>query len=138
MLQTKNMHICFITNEYPKEGFPHGGIGSFVKTISQELVKNGIKISVVGINYSSKNENTIEDGIDIYRIKGNKTKGLIWLINSIKINNKIKQIHKSNPISIIETSELGLAFINKVPNIKHVIRLHGGHHFFAESGKSKN
>ena len=131
------MHICFITNEYPKEGFPHGGIGSFVKTISQELVKNGIKISVVGINYSSKNENIIEHGIDIYRIKGNETKGLIWLINSIKINNKIKQIHESNPISIIETAELGLSFINKVPNIKHIIRLHGGHHFFAESENRK-
>ena len=27
------MHICFLTSEYPKIGFPHGGIGSFVKTI---------------------------------------------------------------------------------------------------------
>ena len=33
------MHICFLTDEYPKEGFPHGGIGSFVKTMAEALAK---------------------------------------------------------------------------------------------------
>jgi hypothetical protein len=48
-------------------------------------------------------------------------------------NAKIKDIHEKNPIDIIETSELGLAFINKIEGVKYIIRLHGGHHFFAEA-----
>lgn len=129
------MHICFITHEYPKTGFPHGGLGSFVKTISQELIKNGIEVSVVGINYENKNEQTSENGINIYRLKKNKIKGLSWYLNSKAINYKIAEIHKTNTIHIIEASELGLAFINKIKSIDYLIRLHGGHHFFAESEK---
>lgn len=127
------MHICFITHEYPKTGFPHGGFGSFVKTIATALVARGIQVSVVGINYSGTNETTTEDGVALYRLKKSTVKGLSWWFNSKAINNKIKEIHRKKPIDIIETAELGLAFLNKIKGIKYVIRLHGGHHFFAEA-----
>lgn len=127
------MHICFLTNEYPKISFPHGGIGSFVKTIASELVKNNIKVSVLGINYTNKNKFIQENGIDIYRLKPANIKGLTWLLNAKSINDKIREIHQKNPIFIVETSELGLAFLSKIKTIKYIIRLHGGHHFFAES-----
>lgn len=131
------MHICFITNEFPKQGFPHGGIGSFVKTLAPALVKQGMKVSVVGINYIEKEETEIVEGVEIYRVKKNTVKAFTWYLNSKLINNKIKEIHQRNPIQIVESSELGLAFINKLPDVKYVIRLHGGHHFFAESEKRK-
>lgn len=131
------MHICFLTNEFPKEGFPHGGIGSFVKTLAITLVKNNIKVSVVGINYTSNDETETVEGINIYRLKKSSVKGLSWYFNSKAVNKKISQIHKENPIHIIESSELGLAFISKIENIKCIIRLHGGHHFFAESENRK-
>lgn len=63
------MHICFISNEYPKEGFPHGGVGTFLKTIAPKLVEAGHKVSVVGINYTSSNETSVENGVTIYRLK---------------------------------------------------------------------
>lgn len=131
------MHICFLTNEYPKEGFPHGGIGSFVKTLAVALVKKGFKVSVVGINYTSENETQNIDGVNVYRLKRSTVKGLSWFLNSRTINLKIKEIHKANPIDIVEASELGLAFLSKINSIKYIIRLHGGHHFFAESEKRK-
>ncbi|WP_281637411.1 glycosyltransferase family 4 protein [Flavobacterium marginilacus] len=131
------MHICFLINEYPKEGFPHGGIGSFTKTLAVELVKNGITVSIVGINYTKNDEVDIADGVTIYRLKKSNIKGLSWYFNSRVINKKIKEIHRDNPIDIVEASELGLAFISKIKNIKYIIRLHGGHHFFAESEKRK-
>ena len=131
------MHICFITNEFPKQGFSHGGIGSFVRTLAPALVKQGIKVSVVGINYIAKEETEIVEGVEIYRLKKNTVKGFTWYLNSKSINNKIKEIHQSNSIQIVESSELGLAFISKLPNVKYVIRLHGGHHFFSESEKRK-
>lgn len=129
------MHICFLCNEYPKEGFPHGGFGTFVKTIALPLVKTGAAVSVVGINYESISEHKIEEGISIVRIKKHRVKGLSWLLNSMDINKVLKDIHQKNPIDIIETSELGLAFIKKIESIRYIIRLHGGHHFFAEAEK---
>ncbi|KRD07454.1 glycosyl transferase family 1 [Flavobacterium sp. Root901] len=131
------MHICFITNEFPKEGFPHGGIGSFVKTLAVSLVKKGFQISVIGINYSPTNESEIVEGIKVYRLKKSKVKGLSWYFNSKTVDKKIREIHKNSPIQIIESSELGLAFLSKIKNIKYIIRLHGGHHFFAESENRK-
>ena len=131
------MHICFITNEFPKEGFPHGGIGSFVKTLAISLVKKGFQISVIGINYTPNNESEIVEGINVYRLKKSTIKGFSWYFNSKALNRKIKEIHKENPIHIIESSELGLAFLSKIKDIKCIIRLHGGHHFFAESENRK-
>jgi len=124
------MHICFLTNEFPKEGFPHGGIGSFVKTIATALVKKGIDVSIIGINYTQNDETEIVEGVKVYRLKKSTVKGLSWYFNSKAINKKIKQIHEHHSISIVESSELGLAFISKIREIKYVIRLHGGHHFF--------
>lgn len=131
------MHICFLTNEYPKAGFPHGGIGSFVKTLATALVKNGFEVSVVGINYTPENEIQNIEGVNVYRLKRSNLKGLSWYFNSRAINLKIREIHQQNPIQIIEASELGLAFVSKIKAIKYIIRLHGGHHFFAESEKRK-
>lgn len=127
------MHICFLTNEYPKEGFPHGGVGTFLKTIAPKLVAAGHKVSVVGINYIAYDEFTIENDVAVYRIKKQNRKGLTWWRNAKAINAKIKEIHVKNKIDIVESAELGLAFIHKIKNIKYVIRLHGGHHFFAEA-----
>src|SRR6478735_9000780 len=100
------MHICFITHEYPKPGFPHGGLGSFVKTIAEALVKRNVFVSVVGINYSSEEEESLESGVDIYRLKRSKIKGLAWYFNSKAINEKIKSIHEKRPVDIVETAEL--------------------------------
>lgn len=127
------MHICFITHEYPKTGFPHGGFGSFVKTIAIALVAQGIQVSVVGINYSGIDEELIEEGVMLYRLKKSTVRGLSWWFNSKAINSKIKEINKQKPINIVETAELGLAFLQKIKGIKYIIRLHGGHHFFAEA-----
>ena len=130
-----SMHICFITSEYPKEGFPHGGVGSFVKSIALELAKNNIQVSVIGINNENFYQEEATNTIQIYRLKPSNLKGLKWFFNSKAIHAKIKQIHNQNPINVVETPELGLAFVQKIKNIKYLIRLHGGHHFLAENGK---
>jgi len=127
------MHICFLTNEYPKEGFPHGGLGSFVKTIAEALVGNKVKVTIIGLNYIYSNEDENENGVQIIRIPKSKVKGLAWYFNSKNIANAILKQHKKYSIDIVEGSELSLAFLPKIEDIKYVIRLHGGHHFFAEA-----
>jgi len=132
------MHIVFLTNEYPKKGFPHGGVGTFIHTISKALVKQSHSISIVGINTYSNNYEEFDDkGVKVYRLKPKKIKGITWLLNTIKINQQINKIHAYNPIDIVESAELGLAFIKKKPVINYIVRLHGGHHFFAESERRR-
>jgi len=129
------MHICFISSEYPKSGFPHGGIGTFLQTLSRNLVKKGVSVSVVGINYEPKNETEIDQGVHLYRLKGSKIRGIAWATNSRVINQKIKQINKLKAIDIVEGAELSFAFLTKLSNARYIIRLHGGHHYFAEAEK---
>ncbi|MFD0864115.1 glycosyltransferase family 4 protein [Sungkyunkwania multivorans] len=127
------MHICFITHEYPKKGHPHGGVGTFVQTMARALVQRGHTVSVVGQHYISRDEDENDQGVAIYRLKKHAVKGLSWWFNAKDINTKLKALHAVDPITIVEASELGLAFIKKLKGVKYVIRLHGGHHFFAEA-----
>jgi len=125
------MHIVFLTNEYPKKGASHGGIGTFVKFLAENLISKGVTVSIVGINNSLLNENTVDKNVSIYRLgKSNWKFGKFYHQNR-KIQKKLKEIHVQNPIDIVEGSELNFAFFpNKTP-YKKLIRLHGGHHFFA-------
>ncbi|HEX9979477.1 MAG TPA: glycosyltransferase family 4 protein [Flavobacterium sp.] len=126
------MHICFITHEYPQEGVAHGGIGSFVKTLGAGLAEAGIRVSVVGVS-SGEDEEKRDGNITIYRIRKSSVRGFAWWFNSRKLNSRLAKIHAEIPIDVIETAELGLAFLKKIKGIQYVIRLHGGHHFFAQA-----
>lgn len=125
------MHICFLTNEYPKKGDSHGGIGTFVKFLAENLVVKGIDVSIVGINTSSKNETFVEKKVVIYRLGKSNWKFARFYDHNRKIQKKIKEIHAKKPINIVEGSELNFAFFPKNTPYKKLIRLHGGHHFFA-------
>lgn len=127
------MHICFITSEFPKTGFPHGGVGTFIATLSKALVEKGITVSVVGLNYTNKKETEHIDGVVVYRLVPKKIKGLQWYYNSKVVAQQIKELHQIQPIDFVETTELGLAFLPKLKGIQYVIRMNGGHHFFAQA-----
>ena len=124
------MHICFLTHEYPKESFPHGGVGTFIRTLGRNLVASGIDVSVIGTNYSKRFEFENDEGVNIYRLPFRKFRGMTWFLSSRAVNKKLKELHKNKPIDIVESTELGLAFISKTKGVKYIIRLHGGHHFF--------
>jgi len=125
------MHIVFITHEYPKKGINGGGIGSVVQFLGREFVKKNISISVVGINNSYKNEEENDNGISVYRVSKSKWKFGKFYQNTQNILNKIEEINKIEKVNIVEGSELSFAFFPNNTSYKKVIRLHGGHHFFA-------
>ncbi len=127
------MHICYVTGEYPIKNLSHGGVGTFTRSIGYKLVENGISVSVIRIAPVQKTELIIDNGVNVYLIPEVKKIPFKFIWNSFKINKKIKEIHIKNPISIIETPELGLAFLKKIKGIKYCIRMHGGHHFFAKA-----
>lgn len=131
------MHIVFLTGEFPDPKFPHGGIGTYVKIISSWLSSYNHSVSVVGINYINKYQDVVVDNVRVIRLKRFKLKGVSWLLHSLSLNKKLNELHKQSPIDIIEGSESSFAFIKKIFSVKYLIRLHGGHHFFAEAEKRK-
>ena len=125
------MHICFLTSEYPKKGEAHGGIGTFVKFLAEKLINKGYSITVLGINKKASLEYVIENNIHIYRLPKSKWKFAKFYQHKTRILQKLEGIHKENPVDIVEGSELSFAFFPKKTSYKKLIRLHGGHHFFA-------
>jgi glycosyltransferase involved in cell wall biosynthesis len=109
-----------------------------VKILGQALVKNGVRVSVVGTNYPGRGYEFFEDGgIRVYLPPYRPYRPFTWWANFRGINQELSKLHRQNPISIVEASEMGLAFIQKFRRIKYIIRLHGGHHFFAQSEHRK-
>jgi glycosyltransferase involved in cell wall biosynthesis len=125
------MHICFITNEYPMKGVNGGGIGTLVQFLSRMLVKKDIKVSVIGISKEFTNKNTFDQGVQIYRLAKSKWKIGKFYDHTIRILSKINELDKEEPLDIVEGSELNFAFFPRITSYKKIIRLHGGHHFFA-------
>lgn len=127
------IHVCYITAEYPIKELSHGGIGTFTRTLSYKLVEKGVTVSVIRLANIKEEELINDNGVNVYLIPEVKKIPFKFIWNSILINKKIKEIHSKKNISIIETPELGLAFVKKLKGIKLVIRMHGGHHFFTKA-----
>jgi glycosyltransferase involved in cell wall biosynthesis len=125
------MHIVYITYEYPKKGLDAGGIGSFVQFLGRHLVSNGIRVSIVGINNCTTNESNNDNGVQVYRLGKSTWKFAKFHDNTRRVLKKINEINNINKIDVVEGSELNFAFFPKITTYKKVIRLHGGHHFFA-------
>ena len=125
------MHIVFLSSEYPL--WSPGGFGSFLQTFGRLLVKNGHAVTILGIGIDTNMKFMEDEGVQIYRLPKNRSKLPNFVAASFAINKELKRIHSKKTIDIIETAEGGLAFISKKTPAKKVIRLHGGHHFFAEA-----
>lgn len=125
------MHIVFLTSEYPKENIANGGIGTFVKFLAEKLTLKDIKVTVLGINDIHLEEFKDDEGINVYRLKKSNWKFGKFIDQTKRIQSKLKEINKNCKIDIVEGSELNFAFFPKKTTYKKIIRLHGGHHFFA-------
>jgi glycosyltransferase involved in cell wall biosynthesis len=129
------MHIVFLSGEYPL--WTSGGVGTFIQTFGRSLVQAGHMVSVVGPGQEKQELKMADEGVQIYRLPKNSGFLPNFVFNSFQINKKLKQLHKENPITIIEAAEGGLALLSRGHSVKKVIRLHGGHHFFSEAEKRK-
>lgn len=127
------MNICFLTHEYPKLGLNPGGVGVFLQTFLPELAKKGVEVTVLGANNSNTFEDNFIKGVRIVRIPNPKIPGFNWWWIAKGLNQKIKELHEEKAFDLIEGSELAFAFLEKPKGVKFIIRLHGGHHFFAEA-----
>lgn len=128
------MHICYLSYEYPLWGT--GGIGSFIQTIGRGLAAQGHKVSVVGIGDKPYPEELKDEGVEIYRLPARKYFSKAGFIeNGWRIRRKLRELHGQTPIDVVEAPEALMFMLPKRTPYKKVVRMHGGHHFFAESEK---
>ena len=125
------MHILFLSGEYPL--WTSGGVGTFIQTFGRALVKDGHRVTVVGPGKEQEEVYIDDKGVQLYRLPKNNSRFPNFIFNAKQINKKLKEIERKHPISIIESAEGGLALLYQNHPAKKVIRLHGGHHFFAEA-----
>lgn len=125
------MHIVFISSEYPL--WQSGGKGTFIQTFARALVKRGHRVTVLGIGTEKSAIYDQDQGVHLIRLRKPILPKGRYLENWRRINTELKKINKTHPIAIVETSELDCAYLPKKATFKKVIRLHGGHHFFAEA-----
>jgi glycosyltransferase involved in cell wall biosynthesis len=140
------MKILFVCNEYPP--LPHGGIGTFVKNLAENLVKRGINCYVIGIHESGNKKNEVVNGVDVFIKKSTFSKtyinsSLIRIIIDIyrrfELSQLLKKIEKNIDPDIIESYDWTGPLLFK-PKAKLVVRLHGAntvHQHFEGKRKSK-
>lgn len=123
------MHICFLCNEYPPGR--HGGVGSFTQTLARALVKRGHKVSVVGLYACDKLRDEWDEGVQVARIPHTKIPGAGFALNGARLRFVLRYLHKREAIDVIEGPELSLAMIPADFPAAKLIRMNGGHQFFA-------
>src|SRR5262245_41538365 len=129
------MHICFLCNEYPPGR--HGGVGSFTQTLARALVNCDHKATVIGLYACEKILDERDEGVRVVRVPHAILPGTGFLINGARLRYVLRYLHSQDAIDVLEGPELSFAIIPAdFPAIK-VIRMNGGHQFFAATLGSK-
>ena len=130
-------HICFLTIDFHND-VKGGGIGSYLLTLSQELVDRGHRVTIITI--SNRNEVIIENEV---RIIFTATKNFHWYVYklaffarswtlpirelewSFALWKSFRALHSEDPVDIIESTEIGNFFYRSKHDPPLVIRAHG-------------
>lgn len=123
------MHICFLCNEYPP--WRHGGVGSFTQTLARELVKRGNRATILGLYDCDKILDEHDEGVRVVRIPHAKLPGTGFLINGARLRYVLRYLHSQDAMDVVEGPELSLSMIPADFPAAKVIRMNGGHQFFA-------
>jgi len=108
------MHIGFVTSEYPTTKKPEGGLGTYIRKVSLELIQRGHSVTVFVL--ASKRHCEIDHGVNLHFIKRMKfhwrfhrTKALhLWLdleeqrINARRVKKAVLARNKANHIDILQ------------------------------------
>lgn len=132
-----SFNILYICNEYPPA--PHGGIGIFVKTLGEELVKKGVRVYVAGYNPTLLADQVVEErGIKVYWLSKRKfvlrSKILQELYQRYCLTKRMRLLEKEVQPDIIESFDWSGPLLWKPRKAKLVVRMHGAHsaHAFNE------
>jgi glycosyltransferase involved in cell wall biosynthesis len=123
------MHVCYLCDEYPPA--PHGGIGSLTKTLAEHLVQRGHRVTVVGTYPIARPSEQVCNGVRVVRVPHARVRKTGFVINGWRLRAALHAIHRDCAVDVLEGPEAALATIDARFPAARVIRMHGGHHFFA-------
>src|SRR5215813_2739432 len=123
------MHICFLCDEYPPSR--HGGIGSLTQTLGRALAANGCRVSVAGIYPINKTIREEDEGVSVIRLPYAGIRGVSSIINKHRLVRALKALNRQSPIDLVDGPEFSFANLRLSGLTTKVIRMNGGHHFFA-------
>ena len=124
------MHIAYLTPEYPHERTgTSGGMGTSIKNLVSELVKQNVKVSVF-VYGQARDEFFKEEGVNFYLLKKLKyTFGGFYLYRK-HINLLLDTIIKREQIDLLEVPDwTGISAFMKF-KIPVVMRFHGSDTYF--------
>lgn len=116
------MKIAYFCDEYPPN--PHGGIGSFVKTIAEDLAARGHEITVV--EFGDVMGTRVVGGVRIVTLRQSHLRKIAWLINRLRLRRWFVSESKKNAIDVFEVPDYRGWFPFPVSNSsgKIIVRLH--------------
>lgn len=99
--------------------------------MGRALVERGHRVTAVGL-YPEEHAGSAEDmGVQISRISRKGLPLLRFWVNRQRLAAALRELHRIQPIDIVEGGELDICALNRgVPGVK-VLRMHGGPSFFA-------
>lgn len=126
------MHIAFVCNEYPPA--VHGGVGSLTQTIARRLVAAGHRATVVG-SYPGVDGPVEEsdEGVAVLRLPSPGPPGLRPLREQRGLWRRLRAVHRDHPVDLVEGPEPSFWAAPRRLPFPTLVRMNGGHRFFAEA-----
>lgn len=126
------MKVCYICNEYP-EG-PHGGIGTVVKLLAEEIVNMGHQAIVIGVYDRSYPSASFEkkNNVEVYRLKVDLKNRFESFLGYYKMSRILRRWITEGKVDIIEVPDsYGMISIFKSFRAPLVLRAHGNNTYIS-------
>lgn len=109
------MHIAFLTSEYPDFRKPEGGLGTYIRKASQELVQRGHSATIFVL--APKNDQQVDHEVPLQFVKRKRfhwrLHQIAWLhpwldlwqdrINASRLRRAVYKLHKVHKIDVLQT-----------------------------------
>lgn len=100
------------------------------RLLARAFVQRGHRVTVLGL-YDATSSDESDQGVVVVRLAAASIPRTGYVLNGQTLQRALREIHADNPIDILEGPEPALALIGRsAPGMK-VIRMNGGHRFFA-------
>jgi glycosyltransferase involved in cell wall biosynthesis len=148
------MHVVFVETGYPRASGQVGGAGTYVQLFGKQLIRRGVKVSVICGQMGNKNAEYNDDGIRIFACIHNgpihyyisKIPFLSVFAPLIKqleagwiIYKKLIEINRKRKINVVEYSEGGDFWNAIFKKFDYFVHLHGSAYTFKKnSGQTVN
>lgn len=126
------MKICFVCNEYPP--VPHGGIGTFVRTLATYLARQRHDVMVVGFGELGAGRTTWEDqGVEVTHprmpmqwLSGeNRYAQVFWGgMKRMVLSKTVDRLARTRRIDVVESYDWS-GPLWRHPSVPLVVRMHG-------------